>query len=145
MARRHNPTAEKTAYTREEVLGREPSAYLVALATLGLCCIGIAAFIPIMHGGFDHGWYRYLFAAGALMVLVARLFTPYTGTLLRMKRLHRMEAWSGIFFCVAAFFMFYEPAQNRDWLAFTMAGAVIQIVATFMMAHVARKALNIKK
>lgn len=130
-------------YTRQEVMGNDPSALLVALATLGLLCIGVATLIPIFNGGFNTvSWYRYLYAAGAAMVIIARLFTPYTGTHARMRRLHRLEAWSGIFFGVAAFFMFYEPALNRDWLAFTLAGAVIQIIATFMMTYVARKALK---
>lgn len=129
-------------YTRDEIFGREPSAFMLILATVGLLVIGVATFIPIISGGFQHEWFRWLYAAGAVMVLVARLFSPYTGKHLRMKRLHRMEAWSGIFFCVAAFFMFYEPLQNRDWLAFTLAGAVVQIVSTFMMTYVAKKALK---
>lgn len=142
MSKKQNDKAVKPAMTREEVLGRDPANALVILVTVGLLCIGVATLIPIMYGNFTHPWFRYLYAAGAVMVITGRLFSPYTGKHLRMKRLHRMEAWSGIFFCVAAFFMFYDKTQNRDWLAFTMAGAVIQIVATFMMVHVAKKALR---
>lgn len=74
--------------------------------------------------------FPYIFAAGALLLLVARLFTPYRGSDARLKRLHRIEAWSALFFCAAAFFLFYNPYQLRDWLAFTLAGAVIQIITS---------------
>lgn len=128
--------------TREEVLGRDPSTLMVALSTIGLLVIGVATLIPLLYGSFTHPWFRYLYAAGAAMVIVGRLFSPYTGKHLRMKRLRRMEAWSSIFFGVAVFFMFYDKIQNRDWLAFTMAGAVVQVVATMLMVRVAKKALK---
>lgn len=140
MSKREN-TAERRM-TRDEVLGRDPSTVMVLILNIGLLCIGVATLIPLLNGGFDHPWFRYLYAAGAVMVIIARLFSPYTGRHLRMKRLHRMEAWSSLFFGVAVFFMFYDKTQNRDWLAFTMAGAVIQVVATMLMVRVARKALR---
>lgn len=128
--------------TREEVFGRDPRGWAVALNALGLLVIVAATMIPLLRNGFDYMWYRYLYAAGAAMVLVAKLFTPYTGKVLRMKRLQRLEAWSGIFFAVAAFFMFYTPGANRDWLAFTLAGGAVQVVATVMMTRLAKKLLK---
>ena len=133
---------EKPTMSRDDLFGREPSLAMVATYTVGLLCIGVATLIPILHGSFDHGWFRYLYAAGALLVVVGRLFSPYTGKNLRMKRLRRMESWSSIIFCVAAFFLFYEKGQNRDWLAFTMAGAAVQIVATVLITRVAAKELK---
>lgn len=59
-----------------------------------------------------------------------------------MKRLARLEAWSGVFFCVAAFFMFYDPSSNRDWLAFTLAGGAVQIIVTALQTRLARKELD---
>lgn len=57
-----------------------------------------------------------------------RLFTPYQGRDFRLKRLHRIESWIAIIFCVGAFFLFYNNGlQLRDWLAFTLAGAALQI------------------
>lgn len=129
-------------YTKEEIFGREPNRYIVATGAVGLLVILVAALVPIANKGFDAMWYRYLYAAGALMVLTAKLFTPYTGKVMRMKRLARLEAWSGIFFCVAAFFMFYDHGSNRDWLAFTLAGGAIQLISNFLMGRVARKLLN---
>lgn len=74
--------------------------------------------------------FPYVFTAGAVLLLIARIFTPYRGSDLRLKRLHRIEAWSAIFFCAGAFFLFYNPYQLRDWLALTLAGAVIQIITS---------------
>ncbi|MDE7386334.1 MAG: hypothetical protein K2N28_04270 [Muribaculaceae bacterium] len=132
------------AYTRDEVYGKPPAPWLVTLVTVGLLAIVAATLIPIINNGFDHPWFRYLYAAGAAMVLIGRLFTPYTGKHPRMKRLGRLESWSGIFFCVAAFFMFYEPQSNRDWLSFTLAGGAIQVLVTLISARVAGKALSNK-
>ncbi|MDE7473258.1 MAG: hypothetical protein K2M68_06715 [Muribaculaceae bacterium] len=134
----------QTAYTHEEVFGKAPSPILVALVTVGLLAIVIATIIPLLNNGFEHPWFRYLYAAGAVMVLAGRLFTPYTGKHPRMKRLARLESWSGIFFCVAAFFMFYEPQSNRDWLAFTLAGGAIQVIVTIISTRVASKTLTQK-
>ncbi|MDE6135196.1 MAG: hypothetical protein K2F79_06450, partial [Muribaculaceae bacterium] len=75
--------------------------------------------------------YPYVYAVGSAALLLIRLFTPYTGSDLRQKRWYRIQSWSAIFFCVASFFLFYSPGQLRDWLAFTLAAAVIQVIASF--------------
>ncbi|MDE6085199.1 MAG: hypothetical protein K2G40_02195 [Muribaculaceae bacterium] len=129
-------------YTRDELLGLPPKPWTVIVVTVGLLAIVVATMVPLLGDGFNNGWYRYLYAAGAVMSLAGRLFAPYTGTHQRMKRLHRLEAWSSIFFCVAAFFMFYDPIHNRDWLAFTLAGGAVQILSTFLSTRLARKELN---
>lgn len=72
--------------------------------------------------------YRYVYAAGALALLLARLFTPVRGISdLRLRRLMRIESWSAVFFCTASFFSFYQPCELRDWVAFTLAGAALQV------------------
>lgn len=101
---------------------------LSQLAPLGLLLIAAATVVPIFTGlRSDLVWYKYLYAAGALWLLVCRLFTPFRGEDTRLRRLHRIESWSAIFFCVGAGFMFWPGAAMRDWLAFTLAGAAIQI------------------
>lgn len=129
-------------YTRDELLGLPPRPWTVIVVTVGLLAIVVATLVPLLSDGFNNGWFRYLYAAGAVLSLVGRLFAPYTGTHPRMKRLHRLEAWSSIFFCVAAFFMFYDPVHNRDWLAFTLAGGAVQILSTFLSTRLARKELS---
>lgn len=129
-------------YTREELFGLPAPGWLTFLVITGLLAIVAATLVPLLSNGFEHTWFRYLYAAGAALVLIGRLFTPYTGKHPRLKRFHRMEAWSGIFFCAAAFFMFYDPTNNRDWLAFTLAGGAIQVLATIISGRVASKELK---
>lgn len=99
---------------------------------VGLILILVATVAPFLFIG--EAWadpaYRYVYAAGALILLVARLFSPFRGSDMRLKRLHRIEAWSAVFFCVAAVFLFYPGATLRDWIAFTLAGGVIQVITS---------------
>lgn len=85
--------------------------------------------------------FRYVYAVGAGLTLLARLFqeAPPAGINIRIKRLLRLESWSALMFCVAAFFAFYNQAQMRDWLAFTLAGAAIQIYCSIALSLAFRK------
>lgn len=83
--------------------------------------------------------YKYIFSAGALLVVLGRLFMPYKGPSLRIRRLCRLEVWSGLFFCAAAFFMFWKGAGPTDWIAFTLAGAAIQIYTSIMIPRTRNK------
>ena len=102
------------------------------VAPAGLLLILLATLVPffMMNTAWAQQAYPYVYSAGALILLIARLFTPYRGSDMRLKRFHRIESWSAIFFCVAAFFLFYPGAQLRDWLAFTLAGAAIQAITS---------------
>lgn len=71
--------------------------------------------------------YPYVYCLGTAILLAARIFAPYRGDDFRLRRLHRLEAWVGIIFAVGAFFLFYQHGVLRDWLAFTLAGAAVQI------------------
>lgn len=109
------------------------------LTPIGLLTVAVATVWPLMiqpealQPVMGIVWYKYLYAAGAVIMLLGRLFTPNTATDMRLKRLHRLESWSAIFFCVAAFMLFYPQGKLRDWLAFTMAGGAIQIVASILI------------
>lgn len=106
------------------------------IATVGvpiaLILILLSTLVPFFMYGVEwaQAVYPYVYSAGAIALLVIRLFTPYKGSDFRLKRLHRIESWSAVFFCVAAVFLFYPGASLRDWLAFTLAGAVIQIITS---------------
>lgn len=101
-------------------------------APLALLVIFLATLVPFFLMGQQ--WAReafpYVYSAGALALLLVRLFTPFKGTDMRLKRWHRIESWTAIIFCVGAFFLFYNPHQLRDWLAFTLAGAVLQAITS---------------
>jgi len=100
---------------------------LYILSNVGFLMIAAAMVVPLVNGPYYSGtWYHYLYAAGALISLVTQLFSPYKGKDLRLKRLYRIQSWSSIFFCVAAFFLFWPGSAMRDWVAFTLAGAAVR-------------------
>lgn len=115
------------------------------LATIGLLLIAIATAEPlILHPedllpGAETVWYKYLYGAGAVIMLLCRLFTRHQESDIRLRRLYRIENWSAIFFCAGTFFLFYPQAKARDWLAFTLAGAAIMIFTSLMIPIQRRK------
>lgn len=116
---------------------------LQGLVPVGLLLIALATIEPlILHPFEPGGWYKYVYAAGAVLLLLCRLFTVHPEKDLRLRRLFRMESWSAIFFCVGTFFIFYPAGKLRDWLAFTLAGAAIQIFTSIMIPIRQRKVLK---
>ena len=115
--------------------------YSPILLIIGLIMVAVGVMMPIMSGNIEGTAFRYVYTIGAVISVVARLFQPKApaGTPIRLQRLLRLESWSAIMFCVAAFFSFYDQTQIRDWLAFTLAGAAIQIYASIAIALVQRK------
>lgn len=107
--------------------------------TIGMLLIAAGIVMPLFMQGSDSDLFKYVYGGGAIMLLIGRLFTSYKGNNIRLKRLYRIESWSAIFFCVAVFFMFYERAGVRDWLAFTLAGGAIQIYTSIMIPRTIAK------
>lgn len=107
-----------------------PGGSIAATAIpIGLLAVLFSTMAPFFfgHTPWIMASYKYIYCAGAAVMLVTRLFTPYRGDDFRLKRLHRIEAWIPIIFGVGAFFLFYRQDGLRDWIAFTLAGAVLQI------------------
>lgn len=109
------------------------NALMSLLASLGLLLIAVAVLFPILSGGFPESpLYKWIYSAGALVCIVAAVFSPVpSGASVRDRRWKRIESWSAIFFCAATFFLWYPESTPRDWLAFTLAGAVIRIIVFF--------------
>lgn len=119
---------------------------LYAIAPVGLLLIAGATVVPLFFGPqYDGIWHKASYASGAIILLICRLFSPYRGDDMRLRRLHRIESWSAIFFCVACFFMFWPDAAMRDWLAFTLAGAAIQIYTSIAIPSRERKLVEERK
>ena len=109
-----------------------PSSPWLWLMNIGLLTIVVATALPLMM--IEGNLFRYIYTAGAALALIGKIAAPaYRGTLIRVIRLTRIDFWSIIAFCVAAFFIWYQPYQNRDWLAFTLAGGILQIYASLMI------------
>lgn len=132
-------------YTLEELQGKAPSTIMVVLATVGLLTIAVGTLLPVLSVKFGPqtvAWWKYVYAAGALCFLAGKLFSPYTGTHPRIKRLYRIESWSAVFFCVAAFFLFWGADTMRDVWAFTLAGGALLIFTTIAIPRVIKKELK---
>ncbi len=126
-----------------------------ALATFGLILVAAGLVAP-MSFTQSPAWmatFKWIYAAGALMYFGARLTASFgRDESMRVRRLRRMETWAGICFLVAGFFWFYNTA-NSLWMAspfkamqetivFTLAGAVIQVVASWMLSSAQQKELR---
>lgn len=132
-------------YTREELTGREPKAVMTVLGIVGLLGIAVGTMLPMIGVFTSPGavaWWKYVYAGGAACFLVSKFFTPYTGSHPRIKRLMRIESWSAIFFCVAAFFIFYNGAVTRDAWAFTLAGGALLIFTSLSIPRTVNKELR---
>lgn len=104
------------------------------LVNIGLLAIVAATAMPLLHIGVTVS--RYIYAAGALVLIAGRLCQPGVapGASLRLRRMMRLETWSAIIFIVAAVLLFYPgTAGTRDWIAFTLAGGVIQVYTSLMI------------
>lgn len=100
-------------------------------ANIGMLIILAAAALPLLRFGGDY--WRYIFAVGAAIVLFARFFQPKDAPNLRARRLKKMEMWSAIVWVVGVFFIFYPKAGQTDWLAFFLAGGVLEAYASLML------------
>lgn len=105
-----------------------PRPWTIWIANIGLLVLLVAISMPLLRFGGD-AW-RWVYAAGAFVLLLGRIFEPKKMPSLRATRLKRLEVWAAVVFCVGVFFAFYRGAQPRDWLAFFLAGGVIQVYAS---------------
>ncbi len=104
------------------------------LLCISMTVLLITAAMPLFN--FDMPWRRYAFAAAALGTLVSQFLIPCPGNDFRTRRLARMNVWAGIVYCVAAYCPFSSNFDmQRSWVAFMLAGAVLQIYATFMLSR----------
>lgn len=102
------------------------------LANSGMIIILVAIAIPLLSP--YNPFYRYIFTTGAAITFIGRIITPrLKDASLRVRRLNRMQLWSAILFCASAAAMFYPGLQPTDWLAFTLAAAVLQAYASIML------------
>lgn len=137
---------EEKKLTAEEVVGRQAKPVWLIVSTVAMVLIMTGTLMPLFHRGvYFHDMppaFRYIYASGAALLLLSRLMSPYRGKALRLKRLFRIETWGALFFCVGAFFLFYNPTSARDWLAFTLAGGALQIYTSIMIPRTVRKLIK---
>lgn len=127
--------------------------YVELGAAAGLLLVLAAMMAPFIGGlaGYPLMWAKWVYAAGALVYTAARVVDVNApGDSLRLRRLRRLEFWAGVCFIIGGAFWFYKEqyymglfagplAVMRQTVAFTMAGAVLQIVASWMIAYRMKK------
>ncbi|MDE7402375.1 MAG: hypothetical protein K2M87_03055 [Muribaculaceae bacterium] len=123
-----------------------------ATSTFGLLLVCVGLVGPFAGAG-SSAWliaFKWIFAAGAAIYTAARFTGAWPkGEPFRIRRLRRMECWAGIAFCVASFFWFWNTRafdgvtltfrMLNETIIFTLAGALIQIIASWMLAYAQRK------
>lgn len=125
-------------------------------ATFGLIlvAVGLAApFTDLLNSDYIR-IFKWIYAPGALIYTVARIAgSTDPQDSLRVRRLRRMEFWAGVAFCIGVFFWFYNEHRYADLLSmgagamvylretvyFTLAGALIQVIATYSLSSRLRK------
>ena len=118
-------------------MNSNPRPWAIWIANIGLIVLMAAIVMPLLRLGGD-AW-RWVYGAGAVILLAGRIAEPHRMPTLRATRLKRLEVWAAIVFCAGVFFAFYRGAQPRDWLAFFLAGGVIQAYASIALPIALRK------
>lgn len=124
-------------------------------ATFGLLLVCVALVSPFAGIGNMNilSVFKWIYAAGALIYVVARVVNVNDpGDSMRLRRLRRLEFWAGVAFMLAAAFWFYEEqhlgpyagplAVMRNTILFTLAGAAIQVIASWMIVSRTKKEQN---
>ncbi len=116
------------------------------IANIGLLLVLVGVAIPLIAMSRSGAAYKYIFAVGAAAVFIGRAVCPVDREIsLRRRRLLRLQMWSGLMFCVAAFCMFYPAMRFTDSLAFTLAGGMLQAYASIMLGRKEKDTPNVKK
>lgn len=123
-------TDNKTTMTKNKILN--------TLTYGGYLLVAAGVVVPFFTGPQDVV-YKIIFSVGAALMLTGRLLMRENDKDLRVKRLKRIQVWSALFFCVSAFFMWYSN-NPKDWLVFTLAGAMIQCYVSLVLPRAQRKA-----
>lgn len=124
-------------------------------ATFGLLLVCVALVSPFAGLGNMNilSVFKWIYAAGALIYVVARVvIVNDPSDSMRLRRLRRLEFWAGVAFMLAAAFWFYEEqhlgpyagplAVMRNTILFTLVGAAIQVIASWMIVSRTKKEQN---
>lgn len=131
--------------------GKSKERLLEGVATFGLLLVAVSMVAPFA-GVPATGWmeaFKWIYAAGAVVYTVARIAGGAgKKESFRVRRLRRMEGWAGIAFCIGAGFWFYNSSRFggvftfrllNNTILFTLVGALIQIVSSWLLSKALRK------
>ena len=121
-------------------------------ATFGLILVAVGLLAPFTNLTDTQyvSFFKWIYGSGALIFTIARIVgSTNPDDSMRLRRLRRLEFWAGVAFCIGTFFWFYNEdrysfylglgmgslACLRDTVYFTLAGAVIQILAAILISR----------
>lgn len=123
-----------------------------AWATVGLLLIAAGLVAPFVASeSLTYALvFRIIFSVGAVTYLIARS-VPVNAEKdsRRLRSLRRMEFWAGVAFLIGAALWWWNASRYpytpyvlavlRDTVAFTLAGAIVQIIASWMISSRMRR------
>lgn len=110
------------------------------LLATGMILLLVTAVMPLI--GMIFPWVKYVYAAGAVMTLAARIMERYRGNNLTLRRLYRIQTASALCYCASAAVLCISLGNyvsEKDWLAFLTAGAVLQIYSSLRIQSEEKK------
>lgn len=131
--------------------------YLEYAATSGLLLICASLVVPFFSADYlaMAAVFKWIYAVGALIFTVARVIgvrDPLDHP--AITRMRRMECWAGFAFIIAAACWFFSESRLHDMpgvgilalmrstVLFTLVGAALQIVASWLIVARSRKIQN---
>lgn len=123
---------------------RPSQSTINAVMAVAMTVMMVVAFLPLIFVKWEP-WQYIFFALAALTTLACRLAERPVGDSLTLRRLDRLSKASAFCYVLAAGFMIYYRYfaafgyANYNWIAFLMAGALIQIYTSFRIDHELRK------
>lgn len=129
------------------------------IATFGILLVAVAMAAPLanlMSTGLL-GVFKWIYAAGAVIYTTARVVGANDpGESTRLRRLRRLEFWAGMCFVVGGAFWFYNESRFstmasagtlsvlRETILFSLAGAAVQVIASWMIYIREKKEKGVK-
>lgn len=145
-------SGDKKAVRRSRKAIEKAAAFGLILVAVGLA----APFTDLTNTDYIR-FFKWIYTPGALIYTIARIAgSTDPDESMRLRRLRRLEFWAGVAFCIGAFFWFYNEYHYgeylvngtgamtylRDTVYFTLSGALIQVMAIFMISRRLKKEKN---
>lgn len=113
------------------------------LLSLALLMLFVPALLPLFDMEWE--WMIYVYTAGAILAVLSRVlqraaYRQDKSIPLRVRRLKHIEFWSSMCYLVSAYFRVSDPYHLENWIAFLLAGAVLQVYTSFMIPYQLKKA-----
>ncbi len=141
---------KKAEFSPERLARRRKTADL--LSGIGLTVIAIGLLVPLFNLLHTEvvADFKWIYTLGAVLFLGARCIdTSDPSEPARIRRMRRMEFWAGVAFAAGAFFWFYDSSRlgslagplavMRNTILFSLAGAMIQVISSWMIYFAAKK------